>query len=40
VSLFKVIDSVGERKLQGEVGTGGIAIELKTVSGDISLKKL
>ena len=38
---FKVlIDSVSERKLQGKVGTGGLIIELKTVSGDISLKKL
>ena len=40
-SGFKVlIDSVSKRKLQGEVGTGGITIELKTVSGDISLRKL
>jgi len=38
---FKVlIDSVSKRKLQGEVGDGGINIELKTVSGDISLRKL
>ena len=38
---FKVlIDSVSKRKLQGEVGTGGITIELETVSGDISLRKL
>ena len=38
---FKVlIDSVSKRKLQGEVGTGGITIKLKTVSGDISLRKL
>jgi len=38
---FKVlIDSVSERKLQGKVGTGGLIIELKTVSGDISLRKL
>jgi len=38
---FKVlIDSISERKLRGEVGTGGINIELKTVSGSISLGKL
>ncbi|GAI47108.1 unnamed protein product, partial [marine sediment metagenome] len=38
---FKVlIDSVSKRKLQGEVGTGGFIIELKTTSGDISLRKL
>ncbi len=37
---FKVlIDSVSERKLKGKVGTGGLVIELKTVSGDISLRK-
>jgi len=35
-----LIDSVSERKLQGKVGTGGFIIELKTVSGDISLRKL
>jgi len=40
-SGFKVlIDSVSKRRLQGEVGDGGINIELKTVSGDISLRKL
>lgn len=40
-SGFKVlIDSVSKRKLQGEVGDGGINIELETVSGDISLRKL
>jgi len=40
-SGFRVlIDSVSERKLQGKVGTGGLVIELKTVSGDISLRKL
>jgi len=38
---FKVlIDSVSKRKLQGEVGAGGITIELNTISGDISLRKL
>lgn len=38
---FKVlIDSVSKRKLQGEVGTGGITIKLKTTSGDISLREL
>jgi len=40
-SGFKVlVDSVSKRKLQGKVGTGGPIIELKTVSGDISLRKL
>lgn len=40
-SGFKVlIDSVSKRRLQGEVGDGGINIELETVSGDISLRKL
>jgi len=40
-SGFKVlIDSVSKRKLQGEVGTGGITIKLKTTSGDISLREL
>jgi len=35
-----LIDSVSERKLQGKVGTGGLILELKTVSGYISLRKL
>jgi len=35
-----LIDSVSERKLQGKVGTGSLILELKTVSGDISLRKL
>ncbi|MBA7591824.1 hypothetical protein ES708_33991 [subsurface metagenome] len=35
-----LIDSFNKRKLQGEVGDGGINIELKTVSGSISLGKL
>jgi hypothetical protein len=35
-----LIDSVSEIKLQGKVGTGNLVIELKTVSGDISLRKL
>jgi len=38
---FKVlVESVKKNQLQGEVGDGGINIELKTISGDISLAKL
>jgi DUF4097 and DUF4098 domain-containing protein YvlB len=38
---FKVlVESVKKNQLQGEVGNGGINIELKTISGDISLAKL
>ena len=38
---FKVlVESVKKNQLQGEVGTGGINIELRTISGDISLRKL
>ena len=35
-----LVNSFDKRKLQGEVGGGGINIELKTVSGSISLGKL
>jgi len=38
---FKVlVESVKKNQLQGEVGTGGIDIELRTISGDISLQKI
>ena len=38
---FKVlVESVKKNQLQGEVGDGGIHIELRTISGDISLGKL
>lgn len=38
---FKVlVESVKKNQLQGEVGVGGINIELRTISGDISLAKL
>jgi len=38
---FKVlVESVKKNQLQGEVGVGGINIELRTISGDISLGKL
>jgi len=38
---FKVlVESIKKNQLRGEVGTGGINIELKTISGDISLRKL
>jgi hypothetical protein len=40
-SKFKVlVESVKKNQLQGEVGIGGINIELRTISGDISLSKL
>jgi len=40
-SKFKVlVESVKKNQLQGEVGNGGINIELRTISGDISLRKL
>jgi hypothetical protein len=38
---FKVlVESVKKNQLRGEVGDGGINIELRTISGDISLGKL
>jgi len=38
---FKVlVESISKNQLQGEVGDGGINIELNTISGDISLRKL
>jgi len=38
---FKVlVESVKKNQLQGEVGVGGINIELRTISGDISLGEL
>jgi len=38
---FKVlVESIKKNQLRGEVGTGGINIELRTISGDISLRKL
>jgi len=38
---FKVlVESISKNQLQGEVGVGGINIELRTISGDISLSKL
>jgi len=38
---FKVlVESISKNQLRGEVGDGGINIELKTISGDISLGKL
>jgi len=37
---FKVlVESISKNQLQGEVGDGGINIELRTISGDISLGK-
>ena len=38
---FKVlVESVKKNQLRGEVGVGGIHIELRTISGDVSLEKL